>query len=345
MEPDGDLHGMAAGEPSQEKEVSVGAGVRFSLHDRAEHFYHGETPFILDGFILGLCLRGSEEIRVNGKTYSVVPGTVVLLSPNQLVEHGGASEDLERHTVAMSLELVLEFPSPVDIEILSMARTMPVVRASAEEMDGLTVYYRFLEKQYASETGVYREEIAKALLYALMLKLCEVYRREAGTASHVAKPRNEQLTDDFFVLLSRHYRRERSVKFYASRMNRTPKYLSGAVKRITGRSISDWIDEVVVIEIKRQLKTTDRTVLQISEEAQFFESLGVRAVFQASYGDDAAAIPERGALTDTLLVLAGSFRIPVSCFIAPITALFAQVAEKHYFCGPLRTLRPQGFYR
>ena len=75
---------------------------------------------------------------------------------------------------------------------------MPVVRASAEEMDGLTVYYRFLEKQYASETGVYREEIAKALLYALMLKLCEVYRREAGTASHVAKPRNEQLTDDFF---------------------------------------------------------------------------------------------------------------------------------------------------
>ena len=65
---------MAAGEPSQEKEVSVGAGVRFSLHDRAEHFYHGETPFILDGFILGLCLRGSEEIRVNGKTYSVVPG-------------------------------------------------------------------------------------------------------------------------------------------------------------------------------------------------------------------------------------------------------------------------------
>lgn len=269
MEPDGDLHGMAAGEPSQEKEVSVGAGVRFSLHDRAEHFYHGETPFILDGFILGLCLRGSEEIRVNGKTYSVVPGTVVLLSPNQLVEHGGASEDLERHTVAMSLELVLEFPSPVDIEILSMARTMPVVRASAEEMDGLTVYYRFLEKQYASETGVYREEIAKALLYALMLKLCEVYRREAGTASHVAKPRNEQLTDDFFVLLSRHYRRERSVKFYASRMNRTPKYLSGAVKRITGRSISDWIDEVVVIEIKRQLKTTDRTVLQISEELNF----------------------------------------------------------------------------
>ena len=52
-------------------------------------------------------------------------------------------------------------------------------------------------------------------------------------------------------------------------MNRTPKYLSGAVKRITGRSISDWIDEVVVIEIKRQLKTTDRTVLQISEELNF----------------------------------------------------------------------------
>lgn len=59
------------------------------------------------------------------------------------------------------------------------------------------------------------------------------------------------------------------MSFYAEKMNRTPKYLSGEIKRITGRSILEWINEAVLIEMKVQLKTTDYTVLQISEVLNF----------------------------------------------------------------------------
>lgn len=229
----------------------------------------GLASFFFDGFMLCMCIAGSETMKVNGKAYEIVPGTVVFLSPNQLLEYGRVSDDFVCYVAVMSLELVLEFPSPVDIEILNMARARPVVHASVEEMAAIMEYYNFLDCRSSVEKGVYRAEITKTLLYAMMLKLCDIYRRNAGDESGVAKPRNEQLTDAFFVLLAHHYKKERSVKFYADCMNRTPKYLSGAVKRITGRSMPDWIDEVVVIEIKRQLKTTDRTILQISEDLNF----------------------------------------------------------------------------
>ena len=229
----------------------------------------GLSSFLSDGFMLCMCTAGHGTIRVNGRTYGVEPGTVAVLSPNQLLEYDGVPDDFVCCVAVMSLELVLEFPSPVDIEILGMARARPVVHALPGEMEAMMEYYGFLGERSSAERGVYRAEITKALLYAMMLRLCDIYRRSAGDGSAAERPRNERLTDDFFVLLARHYKRERSVKFYAACMNRTPKYLSGAVKRITGRSMPDWIDEAVVIEIKRQLKTTDRTVMQISEELDF----------------------------------------------------------------------------
>lgn len=81
--------------------------------------------------------------------------------------------------------------------------------------------------------------------------------------------RQELLTAEFFKLMLADYKKERSVAYYADKLCLTPKYLSMTVKKVTGHPISEWINEVVVIEAKRMLKTTDLTALQISEELNF----------------------------------------------------------------------------
>lgn len=103
----------------------------------------------------------------------------------------------------------------------------------------------------------------------MMLEVIGLYETYSPGQADQRKQRQEQLTDDFFLLLAHYYKKERSVTFYAEKMNRTPKYLSGEIKRITGRSILEWLNEAIVIEMKLQLKTTDRTILQISEELNF----------------------------------------------------------------------------
>ena len=52
-------------------------------------------------------------------------------------------------------------------------------------------------------------------------------------------------------------------------LNRTPKYLSGAIKRLSGRSVSDWINSMLISESKLMLKVTDKSILEISEELNF----------------------------------------------------------------------------
>lgn len=65
------------------------------------------------------------------------------------------------------------------------------------------------------------------------------------------------------------YESQRRVSFYADKLCVTPKNLAKVVKGVTGHSVQEWINEVVVIEAKRCLKTSDMSVFQISERLHF----------------------------------------------------------------------------
>ena len=81
--------------------------------------------------------------------------------------------------------------------------------------------------------------------------------------------RQEMLHSKFIDLLSRNFRTEREVKFYAEKLCVTPKYLSQVVSGLTGRTPSDYIKEFVVMESKALLNSTPMTIQQISDEMHF----------------------------------------------------------------------------
>ena len=233
------------------------------------HFFRNDSSFIFNGFAISLCLSGICSMKVGGRHYDVTAGSFIILSPNLLVEIVGVSDDFNLRNIIVSLDVILEFPSPVDINIMNSSLKNPVIALSDIQMRHLTEYYDFLGKQYEETGNAYREEISKTLLYALMLEICNIYRGISGENDQVARPKPEKLTDDFFLLLNRYYKTEHNAGFYADKLNRTPKYLSTAIKKLSGRSVSDWINSTLVSEIKLLLKVTDKTILEISEELNF----------------------------------------------------------------------------
>ena len=234
-----------------------------------DKFFNIGSSFIFNGFAVNLCHGGLCSLKMNGREYSVSGNAVLIFSPNQLIEILSVSENFSPESIFVSFDVILEFPSPVDIDIINSAIRKPVVPISEDNMKHLLEYYDFMGKQYAETDNAYREEISKALLYAMMLEICGIFRTAAGDDAEISRPKQEKLTDDFFKLLIRYFRTEHNVGFYADRLNRTPKYLSSAIKRLTGRSVSDWINSTLISEIKLMLKVTDKTVLEISEDLNF----------------------------------------------------------------------------
>lgn len=228
-----------------------------------------EEPFIFDGFALGLCLQGTGKVKINFKEYEIAAGSILLLLPNQLVKLDNKSDDLVIEEIFLSLDVILAFPSPVDFDLFNHARRNPCIKVPEGMLNHLLEYYRFISSEYTEHDNLYREEIVKTLLYALMLEISGIYKSSEKDAEKAPAPKHEELSDRFFRLLNKHYRQERGVAFYADKMCMTPKYLSNAIKKITGKSIPMWINEAVATEAKIMLRTTTLTISQISEELNF----------------------------------------------------------------------------
>ena len=81
--------------------------------------------------------------------------------------------------------------------------------------------------------------------------------------------RAEEYFKQFTHLLGEHYRTERSVGFYARQLCITPKYLTTIIKRISGLSVSEWIDNYVIIEAKTLLKYSHMSIQEIAYYLNF----------------------------------------------------------------------------
>jgi AraC-like DNA-binding protein len=85
----------------------------------------------------------------------------------------------------------------------------------------------------------------------------------------IPKDKKDKLFDSFYRLILQHYKDSREVGFYAGKLCLTPKYLSSVIKKTTGKSAFEWINDYVILEAKSLLRTTNMTVQQISEELNF----------------------------------------------------------------------------
>lgn len=86
---------------------------------------------------------------------------------------------------------------------------------------------------------------------------------------HVKNTRQFGFFRDFMSLLRDTHTSERSVQFYARRMNITPKYLSTIVLNFVGLTASQVIDQYVAYAIKQKLYTNENNIKSVSKEFNF----------------------------------------------------------------------------
>lgn len=88
----------------------------------------------------------------------------------------------------------------------------------------------------------------------------------------------------FISLLMENYREKHTVAFYAERMNYTPQYLTEIIKRQTGRTVNDFIFEMLYCEARNLLSVSDASVQQIADELNFSDQAAFSKFFKRRSG-------------------------------------------------------------
>ena len=86
------------------------------------------------------------------------------------------------------------------------------------------------------------------------------------------------------VVLPAHFARHHDIGFYASQLSISPVYLSRIVRQVAGRTVVDYINQMLLMEAAFLLRTTDLTVAQVADRLHFADSASFCKFFQRQKG-------------------------------------------------------------
>ncbi len=224
-----------------------------------------------DSYLFLVCIDGEVKGDIDGTHYSLKANDLLLCRPNRLLSGISQSADFKCMAIKISQQMLLSI-LPVNERLFTSNvhfAKYPVVGINDDDAARLRVYCSLLNAETANNGNRYRREIIISLTIATIHKIFYFIDKYLGLNGKGQLKQSEILFGKFIELLSDSSLKQRTVNFYAEKLCVTPKYLSVVCRRTSGRTASEWINEFVVKEIKKQLKHSSKSIKEIALDLDF----------------------------------------------------------------------------
>jgi AraC-like DNA-binding protein len=158
---------------------------------------------------------------------------------------------------------------------------LPVIQLPDSENGRLQTLIHVLREEFETRDGN-QEEMLRILLKRFIIR-CTRLARVQLRPSIDAQP-DLDLIRQFNVLVEEHYKTKRRVSDYAQLLFKSPKTLSNIFRLHVGSSPLKVIHQRVLVEAKRYLFFTDKTIKEISAELGFEEPTQFSKFFKKHLG-------------------------------------------------------------
>ncbi|WP_321517372.1 helix-turn-helix domain-containing protein [uncultured Bacteroides sp.] len=241
----------------------------FAIFNNIDNVPIFDYPTRIDLSVMAICLSGYAKVGINLKDYTLKKNDMIIITPDQIVQLHEMNDDFSGLFFVLSHVFMDEIMVTLDriLPIFFYIKNNPCTILTDEEVSSVMKYHSFLWEKVRNTNNVYRREITKNIIRALVVELYSIF--EAHIPEKRFRSRKEELFESFLLSVSRNFIKERSVTFYADQLFLTPKHLSRVIKEISGRSAGEWIDEQVVLEAKARLKTSSQTIQEIADQLGF----------------------------------------------------------------------------
>ena len=230
-------------------------------------------PIRLDGVFIGLREKGTTCISINLKEFEVGPNDLVICSPGDLMQFYPQDGVHLSQTMMVSSNFLKEMYISLNsfMPFFASQKEHPVFHLTDGEVEELKTYFLAILKTVESD-DYFRIDITKRLLAAYLYKFGSIlYRHRPELQAEAAKPlkREEILFKEFIRLVSKHHRKERRVDFYAEQLFLSSKHFSTVIKKVSGKTAGQWIDEYVILEAKTLLKYSAMSIQEVAYYMNF----------------------------------------------------------------------------
>ena len=144
----------------------------------------------------------------------------------------------------------------------------PVIKLTDEQAVIMLADFHRLRDRMGDRHLLFYRELMGSLCLTMMYDIFEPHAQRDATDTH--SDRTAYIVKQLMQLLGTGISRtEREVSYYAERLNVSPKYLSDTVKRVTGHSVSSYINRATVPILKGFLDDERLSLTQIADRMNF----------------------------------------------------------------------------
>lgn len=217
-----------------------------------------------------LCLSGEGSFMYNGKAFVLKKGDIAVVNQPQLASDIQQSDDFTcEYIVAPSKLLHGLLPANnFSIQGCVLLYDDPIIHVSEEDAENFLCDLRNIRRRISQQEHHFYDEMMGSLLLTMIYDLFD-FQVKSGETMLTTDRTGYLVTRFFSMLMSGKPGTEREVSFYASQLNVTAKYLSDTIKRITGTSVSTYINRAAVAIIKSYLDDNTLSITQISDKMHF----------------------------------------------------------------------------
>ena len=253
--------------------------------DAATAFRINETQGFITCYAFALVDKGWMTILYNGRELTLNRNDLYTYSPGLPVTVITVSDDF--HSLCLMADEHAAIDAPVVHDLVHIA-TFPVVQLREPKQTLPDDTARHLAEKmceithYQHSDHIYKVEVLRLMYAIFLLDLQNVQDR---TTVHRRIPqRVEEIFIGFIRLLPDNFIEHHDIPFYASRLCISPVYLSRVVRQISGRTVMDYINQMLLMEASFLLRTSKLSIAQISDRLHFSDTPSFSKFFSRMKG-------------------------------------------------------------
>ena len=230
-------------------------------------------PSRLNALIIGVGTEGETSLTSNLQEFRLKKDSLFIFSPKHILQVQ-SNNRFKAHLIVIAPDFLkrINIDTKRMMPLFLQFGSLPCMELTQAESQSLRSFISMVEQELKGSETDFSSEIIGGLIAATIHKVGDILTHYLTEHPEVDSPihnRAEEYFRQFTELLGEHYKHERSVGFYARQLCITPKYLTTLIKRISGKSVSEWIDNYVILEAKTLLKYSNMSVQEIAYYLNF----------------------------------------------------------------------------
>ncbi len=218
--------------------------------------------------LIYLLKAGEHDVQLGAEERWLKPNDLVIV-PENTVYASRYIQKCEGYCIHFRTEFIqplLKGPLGAEFSFFDL-ETEHIINVTDEESELLQQAFRDIIGEYERFSHE-KEHVLRNLIHILLLRVREIHRPHAKRMKEGAT-RAMELTNRFKHSVEKNFIEQRQVSWYAGELSITPKHLGDVVKETIGRTPRQVIADLLVLEAKVLLRSTDNTISQVAQQLHF----------------------------------------------------------------------------